>query len=186
MHLEWNIFMKLVLFIRLSWKEKFILSSKTFINNLNTMLRFNINNILFIFYTFWNSILRCTICLNSLCCFLKDLAARNIMVDENGICKIFDFKMSYRLKTDDDYEIQVFYVKDSLYCDHFLIWWTYSIMSFNITVTSIFNILNKIYFLSYQTLQFWQLMSTFVNFFNLEVLIKYFTYFSQNKNNYKT
>ena len=29
------------------------------------------------------------------------------MVDEYGICKISDFKMSYRLSADDDYEVQV-------------------------------------------------------------------------------
>jgi len=37
-------------------------------------------------------------------CFSQDLAARNILVDENHVCKIADFGMSLEIKFDDTVE----------------------------------------------------------------------------------
>ena len=41
---------------------------------------------------------------------MQDLAARNILVDEKGICKISDFGISCELKVDDTYNTQVLWV----------------------------------------------------------------------------
>ena len=41
---------------------------------------------------------------------MQDLAARNILVDEKGICKISDFGMSRELKVDDTYDTQVLWI----------------------------------------------------------------------------